>query len=341
MHHFAITWDEYRRLFGTAPVAVDFFFCLSGFVIAHAYHRRLAEGMTLREYMVRRLVRLYPMYALGGILGLAAVVALKEAHLTDLTWGGIAWAGLLHLLYIPNNSPVTETLFAARMQDTLFPLNNPAWSLFFELLCANFAYAFVARFGRRVAVGITAFFGVGLVIAASRYGAMPGWGTDNFLGGVPRVMYAFFAGVVIFHYRAVLRRLPRLPAWIVVLSVIVLFGLPRTTSTGSYWLATALFGVPLLVVGGTLAEQRLGPRAIALATYGGRVSYPVYCIHYPLLMLEAASGWRPQNFAFAVALFVLVAVAVSHVLMVWLDEPIRRWLTRRRGPARPTAAIHP
>lgn len=39
-------------------LAVDFFFVLSGFVIAHAHDARLASEMTAKEFIDRRLLRL-------------------------------------------------------------------------------------------------------------------------------------------------------------------------------------------------------------------------------------------------------------------------------------------
>ncbi len=49
----------------TAYLAVDLFFLLSGFVLAHAYEERLRQGMTLHRFMLARLVRLYPLYLAG------------------------------------------------------------------------------------------------------------------------------------------------------------------------------------------------------------------------------------------------------------------------------------
>ncbi|NKF32570.1 acyltransferase, partial [Pseudomonas sp. BGM005] len=45
-----------------AYLAVDFFFCLSGFVLANAYDQKLKSGI-LRSpmFLLKRMVRLYPM----------------------------------------------------------------------------------------------------------------------------------------------------------------------------------------------------------------------------------------------------------------------------------------
>lgn len=329
LHHFALTSDSERRMFGGAPLAVDFFFCLSGFVIAHAYQERLRGGMAVRNYLARRVIRLYPMYVLGALLGVAALVALKLHGLTDFTWSGIGEAIVLHLLYIPYFNPYTEHLFANDVAAALFPLNNPAWSLFFELVCANTLYAFTARMSRHAAVVITALAGLGVLVATHRYGAASGWGSGNFAGGFPRVMFAFFAGVVIFQWRGRIRALGEVRPVLLLAALLVMLGAPRTASFEVFWLYSCLVAIPVLVAAATTVELRADSPAFDLAGYSGRLSYPIYCIHYPVLMLAAAWQWRPESFALALALFVAVSAAASHLLMVWVDEPLRARLNAR------------
>src|SRR5689334_22879226 len=49
-------------------LAVDFFFALSGFVLMHAYGRKLRDGMSMAHFMKIRLIRLYPLYLLALVL---------------------------------------------------------------------------------------------------------------------------------------------------------------------------------------------------------------------------------------------------------------------------------
>jgi peptidoglycan/LPS O-acetylase OafA/YrhL len=51
-----------------AYLAVDFFFLLSGFVLAHAYGEKLNDGMTSCQFMRCRLIRLYPLYLLALVI---------------------------------------------------------------------------------------------------------------------------------------------------------------------------------------------------------------------------------------------------------------------------------
>jgi len=47
---------------------VDFFFCLSGFVIGYAYDDRIAK-MGVMEFFKSRLIRLHPLVIFGSVLG--------------------------------------------------------------------------------------------------------------------------------------------------------------------------------------------------------------------------------------------------------------------------------
>src|SRR3546814_437616 len=52
-----------------AGLAVDMFFVMSGFIIAHAYEHRLRENLTWRRFAILRLIRLHTLYELGLLLG--------------------------------------------------------------------------------------------------------------------------------------------------------------------------------------------------------------------------------------------------------------------------------
>ncbi len=63
----------------SAGLAVDLFFVMSGFIIAHAYEGKLRDGMTAGHFIALRLARLYPLYLLGLVLGMAQSEA-AEPH---------------------------------------------------------------------------------------------------------------------------------------------------------------------------------------------------------------------------------------------------------------------
>jgi hypothetical protein len=54
-----------HSLFKHADLAVDLFFMLSGFVLMHSYRNKLLLGLSAREYIRKRIIRLYPMFAIS------------------------------------------------------------------------------------------------------------------------------------------------------------------------------------------------------------------------------------------------------------------------------------
>lgn len=59
--------DHIKQLINHGYLAVDFFFMLSGFVMAHAYDDRW-DRMTLKDFFKRRIIRLHPMMFLRRCL---------------------------------------------------------------------------------------------------------------------------------------------------------------------------------------------------------------------------------------------------------------------------------
>jgi len=69
-HFMEIAITDYNKNFiAHGYLAVDFFFCLSGFVITYAYDHRIA-GMGLISFIKLRLIRLHPLVIIGSVLGL-------------------------------------------------------------------------------------------------------------------------------------------------------------------------------------------------------------------------------------------------------------------------------
>jgi peptidoglycan/LPS O-acetylase OafA/YrhL len=325
VHHLTAT-SGHRELFASASIAVDFFFCLSGFVIAHAYHAKLAAGMTLADYGKKRLARLYPMYLLGIVLGLFAIVVLKRNGLTDLSWEAIEGAFALNLFYLPYLNTATVQILEEGITGAIFPMNNPAWSLFFGLL-ANVLYAASIRVSEHAAKWYVAASAALLCAATAVYGEAPGWGTENFLGGFPRVLFSFFAGVLIFQLNDRTAALPRMKAGWVFALVILLIAVPRFYGHRVYWLVMAIGVMPILVAIGSQVRVQPSTLLQRVCTYSGRISYPLFCVHYPLLMLLSALPGDRAPFPLLLLGFVGTSLALAHVALTCFEDPLRSWIS--------------
>lgn len=313
-------------------LAVDFFFVLSGFVLAHVYLPRLAESrMSAFAFMRVRAIRFAPLYLMAFALGAALAVLYALRGWQEHTLPHVATSALFGVFMLP--TPPTLSIWP----DAPFPLNGPTWSLFFELTI-NAAFAIVAlRWLTPRVTGLIALIG-GLIYVPTvfHYGhADIGFAYSNFLGGFPRVTFMFFTGVWLYQMRG-RWRLPVLPPW----AAYALLAAALMFPAQGVWrpvfdLAAAWIVFPLLVLLAAEAPARgILRRASA---FMGLVSYGVYVLHVPLwgwlrLVLERLGGGPdPLPGVVNVALVAALAIAVTAVLNAIYDVPLRRWLSGRRA----------
>ncbi len=311
-------------------LAVDFFFCLSGFVLSHAYGARLAEG-TLRpgRFFVLRICRLYPMILAGAGLALAVGLIMRPAPVHETLAMGLGT-----LLLVPAG-------FA--FGDIAFPLNNVFWSLLFEL-GAGVAFAYLASSRDRVWMMIAAASAVILLIVASK-GVGPGLlGFGNpvlFLFGVPRVLLPFALGVLVERKFAASQpsrtTSPLLPALVL---VTVLFCIPGHRRFAA--LICTVVAVPLIVWLGACASQIRAGRVSTLMHHLGAVSYPFYAVHLPLVLLCGAVATSTDLGMAGRWALSATALMAGWLLSFWLerrwDHPARTSLARRAAANRAAPA---
>lgn len=313
-----------------AYLAVDFFFMLSGLVVALAYERRLRDGrLSVRDFLLLRAIRLYPLIVLGALAG-AAILCLQAALRHD-TVAVIRTVGALPFAML--TLPIPSQLFAKT-----FALNEPSWSLFFEI-GANAAFAIAAPWlSRRVLAAVIVLSGVALVLTAIDHaGLKAGWERGDLHVGAIRVSFSFCCGIALYRAHAA-GRLPSLalPFWALGLLLIASFAPPLVQGACNTAFDLAMVAVvypAIIVLGlGTAANRFWTPVMVA----SGAISYPIYIIHVPLLMWLEAGIWRlhlPNQAMLATA--VAIGLPTAWLMGRYIDEPIRRRLRVRlmaRGP---------
>ena len=328
--------DPKRQIINHGYMAVDFFFLLSGFVIAYAYDDRWAAGMGQWDFYKRRLVRLQPMIIAGGLIG-AALLAFQHWSIfpklpTATTWQVIGVL-LLSFVMIPLK-PSAEI----RGWGEIYPLNGPQWSLFYEYI-ANILYAVgVRKLSNRALGALVALSGlavVWLLVFGPRGDLIGGWAlnVEGVRIGLTRVMFPFFAGVLLMR----LGRRIRVPKGFAVCSLLLVtaLALPRFGGAERPWLnglyeaACVIVLFPLIVAIGAGEKSVDGP-SVRIARFFGDLSYPLYITHYPLIYIY--TGWvidrkipAAQGALAGAGLFV-TAVAIAYGCLKLYDAPVRRWL---------------
>ena len=250
-------------------LAVDFFFALSGFVLAHVYGPRFAAGLTPAQFLRGRVIRLYPLYIAATLAG-ALLAALKIAHgWTHASWEQFAVSTLLNAVYLP----VPQSLSVAGWSP--FPFDGPAWSLFFEFV-VNIVFALIAlRLTMRVNAILLVFAASAVVLTAFTFGKLDsGFSYEDFWGGFARVAYAFFAGVLVYRLRAAWRA-PALPAWAALALLFAILAMPASGILRPAWDAfAAIVLIPLLIA--FCANSKVDGKAARVCVAAGAVSYGFY-----------------------------------------------------------------
>ena len=331
IYHFSYL-DQQHFVFGGAILAVDLFFCLSGFVLAHAYHTRLLTGMPAREFLMRRLIRLFPAYAVGTLLGLAALLLAYQSGTTTLSLREILLSFVLNVAYLPSFFHHSTSIFSNRPLDTVFPLNNPSWSLFFEWV-ANIALLIFIVLERRLKRPRVIYwaallvFGAALIVSTQHLGGAAGWSIYTFRGGFPRVLWGFFAGVMLYFLREHTSRLA-LPVWLLAGLTLAFMTIPHETWYSDYWLLGAAL-IPLVVASG--AHNKLPPRGwqTRWCDYLGQLSYPIYCIHYPILIITSTLFRDTPHFYWVIGCAMVICVILSHLVLRYVEAPSQRYLKAR------------
>ena len=316
--------DPVQNFIGHGFLAVDFFFCLSGFVIGYAYDSRL-PAMGLKAFFTARFIRLHPLVILGSVLGLLALFLDPFAsHAAGYSAGRMVLLFLTSLFLIPFPA-MPERSF------NLFSLNAPAWSLFWEYVATLFYALLLHRAGRRILLFLLPFAAAALLLVGYRSGnLLGGWSRDTFWDGGVRIAYSFLAGLVLFRYNWVIKN--RLGFAGLSLLLLAAFLAPGPWWN---WLAeciTVLVYFPLLVSLG--AGASLSTQWKKLCVFSGKISYPLYMTHYAVIWMfgnyYTANKPGAATLTFIVMAGTLLMVAFAYLVMKFYDTPVRAWLQRQQ-----------
>ena len=312
-------------------LAVDLFFVLSGFVIAHAYEGALRTRLSWGAFAVKRVIRLYPLAFLGTLLGL--VVLLLKWH----TFPGkvdalprILAAGLVNGFGMP------MLVGGEHSQHMLFPGNGPLWSLACEIFVNLLWAVFGFRLSNRALALIVAASGLALAFFAVHLGTLnAGFDVATFAVGYVRVSFGFPLGVLIHRFRDRVHFGSSRAAQLLMLTMLQLaFVAPFANDAGVCWdLGCVFLLFPMILALGIRQHVESG-----IGAHIGDLSYPIYVLHFPLLLLVSGlrqsylRGW--DTHVLVIACLVVIVIAGEAALRLY-DEPVRRLLSGMTGRVSP------
>jgi peptidoglycan/LPS O-acetylase OafA/YrhL len=352
----AVMFGHFGLILGlfSAPnglMAVDTFFIMSGFVIAYSYGERLRRGMSPWTYLYGRVVRLYPMFIIGLLLGCAVLYYGVYSGAIAYRTVDILRGAALNVFYIP--FPNALTLYHETGQ--IFPANPPAWSLFFEMVASG-AFLLLVGLSRRSLLVVVVLCYVTMIAAGIHYRhggtwieVHCGYYTSNLPGGLPRVGFGFSLGMLLqqlarddiagSRIRALIGRLPY-PSFLLYAATLVIFHIPRTAH-GLFPLLALATIIPAVVFVGAQMHLRPGLE-LNVAKFLGWISYPIYCVHYPFVRLVTFMRDRGHGSGFLLMTAgTAVSLVVAMALTRWYEEPVRAWLSARKNALSPLRTPSP
>src|ERR1700728_4824388 len=203
-----------------AYLAVDFFFGLSGFVVAYAYDDRWTR-MTMLQFFRIRLIRLHPLLLIVATLGLLGYIFDPFSKAMNHTA-----APMLLLAYIASLLLLPSPPVGGRLHETQ-ALNGPAWSLMQEYL-ANIAYALILRRLRTITLAIIfGLSGLLLIWTANTKGSLDGgWGYPEIWMAPLRLTVSFVMGLWLYRIHDRIR-FPEIGLLLLSIVLVVCFQMPQ------------------------------------------------------------------------------------------------------------------
>jgi peptidoglycan/LPS O-acetylase OafA/YrhL len=324
LRHTAPFWGGLA--FQQSYLAVDFFFLLSGFVVCHAYEGKLTTNLSVFQFMKLRLIRLYPVYAIGVVVSLLCL-ALRFYDLPYTGWK-LAWVASGAAVMLPFPS-----------QDQIFPLNGPAWSLWCEL-AGNLIYALGVKYltNRRLTALIVI---CGAIVALSacfthKGGIDGGFTLKTLPVALARFGFSFGLGVRLYRQRALRAERPQVRLVLSLAALVILFGLLAFHDLSRPWASLyAVACIGLVFPALLLFAADYEPPAWLLPAFRflGVCSYPVYILQVPASVLVAGllrgAGYPVASFApwSGIAFLVFLAL-LSLGLVHYVEQPVRQRLRR-------------
>jgi exopolysaccharide production protein ExoZ len=295
-------------LFGIGAAGVHVFFCISGFVMIYTSYCHDAGPFSVRNFMMKRVLRIYPIYWLccAAYLGFHYL----DGHAYALSAREVLGA----LLLLPLDAP---------------KIIGPAWTLFFEMYFYICFCLFMSLGLRPGLIAMTVFF-FGSIVARGLYPALPVLPHFNnqllleFVGGA-------WVGYIAIRWPGLLARVApaALVAGIAGFVASGLFGYDRMPSLIGWGLPSLAI---LIAFVGVEAARRL-PNGVARLAFLGDGSYFLYLSHLLLIDMLLLTPIKALGASDTGAVILSIAIAagcaaLSVIAFNRVERPMLRVLRR-------------
>ncbi|WP_185960178.1 acyltransferase family protein [Erythrobacter insulae] len=321
-------------------LAVDFFFVLSGFVIAASYGERLRKGFSIVTFMFLRLARLWPLH----VTVVAMFVALELVFLALGDLGFLSGREPFGKSRELSSLPSTILLLQAYTHPQEHPWSTASWSISVEVglyLLAAVLFAFAKRAGWAFGLGIAGLAGAAMIMRI-------GFEWIDILRG----LLGFGAGLALYEAWKIIRRRPPTVMVATILEVAVILGMVLAIADKVKRPEMVVIFAALILIfafdRGAVSKM-LSARLFVLL---GAMSYSIYLIHGMVIgrafdvlglvqsrigvrLVESGLGGADEVVApgwpSAVIVITMLVSSILAASITWrfIEEPARRWSKRK------------
>ncbi len=316
-------------------LGVDFFFALSGFIIARQYEASIALHTTnFKIFVIRRMARLYPLYifSIGLAIWVNSIQIDAGLPVDHLDFG----MGPHFLTWLAVQATMLGSL------TTMVQPNGPVWSVSAEWVVNLIFFALLWYYRRipNMLLWIVVALGSCYSIALSPHKL----DVPMIQVAMLRAVVGFCAGWLVFRYHQYFPKLPLVVLYafeIILLGATIILALNHTEmSIYSVDYIFQLVLIPALISVCLYRYSLIGfICSLPIATFLGRISYSIYLLHYPLAFYVAGTPWFNETFGYPwlspnLGLAYLSTLLVASILAYLVIEKPGRWLGRKLTASR-------
>jgi peptidoglycan/LPS O-acetylase OafA/YrhL len=353
VHHFAYYTlpqtgkflSSYSHFFKNGYLCVDFFFILSGFIMAYVYTNDFYGQVNKSDYwkyLRARFARIYPLH----LFTLLVLVSLELIKMITL---GNAFTGKFSLMALAAN------IFLLQAFDLSCPplfwcgtyWNEPAWSISVEFVTYTF-FPFILYFILRLNPRGDLIFYVCTLLALFLLIKFTRGNLDSIIGlpSIARCSLESVLGIITYKvYQRSNYQSRVIPTAITAVSMVWILGVMHSW-TDNYrgihdW--SILPACSLLILGVSNQSHRASAKILSSKTliYLGTISYSIYMVHWclsELLKIFWLSKLDPTfdhglsltQCLIGLMLFLLTTISASSMTYKFIEVPMRTYLKSRR-----------
>ncbi|TYS67178.1 acyltransferase [Sutcliffiella horikoshii] len=284
---------------------VDFFFVVTGFMIYYIYHRHFGVKGKTREFLIKRFIRIYPLYWLFTflLLGIAA---------------------LFPVLHDPYN---LEQIWKSFLLFPTQPILTSAWSLshviFFYIMFS------LVILQPKIFKPIMIFWVMVTILLKS--GLFTQWDTFLFSFSTLEIVSGSFIAYIYMSFN--------LKQFATTFLVVGLIGYCFIWVNNVYFLIPVYYApvfycfFALLIVLGISIKDRTERQIPSSLVFLGDASYSIYIAHGPFLILYMLLFRETLllsilGYTVSMVIIIVLSIASSCLVYVWIEKPLNTYLKR-------------